>query len=131
MILADLERFEQGLIDPADFDHEAHVRMAYAMCAHYPFDEALARFARGLRALCARAGSPQKYHMTVTVAFLSLVAERRIATVASGWSDFIAANAELLDTRHLESWYPRDMLASPLARETFVLPRPANATRVA
>lgn len=126
MTIEGLERFERGMIDPATFDHRAHVRTAYSMCTHYSFDEALVRFARGLRALCARTGSPEKYHMTITVAFLSVVAQRRITANASDWDEFIAVNADLLDRRSLESWYPQGELASPLARETFVLPRCAG-----
>ena len=127
MTIEGLERFERGMIDPATFDHPAHLRMAYSMCVHYPFDEALVRFARGLRALCARAGSPGKFHMTITAAFLSVVAQRRITTNASDWGEFIAVNADLLDRRSLESWYPHAELAAPLARETFVLPHRARS----
>lgn len=112
-----------GTIEPAAFGHAARVQMAYAMSAHYSFDEALVRYARGLRALARRAGQPGKFHMTITVALLSLIAGRRITAKAADWSAFIAANPDLLDRQGLDSWYDHGELAAALARETFVLPR--------
>lgn len=122
----ELAAFARGAIDPADFDHTAHLRVAFAMAGRYAFDEALARYSRGLRRLCARAGRPDRFHMTITVAFLALVAERRADADAPGppetWATFAARNPDLLDRGCLERWYDRATLASARARQGFVLP---------
>lgn len=121
---AGLAEFEAATLDVAAFDHAEHVRMAYLMLARHPFDEALARYAGALRRIAAGAGVPEKFHMTITVAFLALVAERmeRDGEAGSDWESFAARHPELLDRRCLTRWYAPGVLASAVARRTFVLP---------
>ena len=120
----ELALFEAGLRDPAGFGHREHVRVAYEMLARYPFDRAVARYARGLRRMAARAGAPGKYHATVTVAFLALVGERRAAGDDGGWEAFARSNPDLFDPGCLRRWYDPERLASAVARATFLLPEP-------
>ena len=124
---AELARFEAGAVDETTFSHAEHVRLAFEMLQRLPFDAALARYAAGLRRLATRVGRPERYHATITVAFLAAVAERRARSGAATWNDFQAAAPELLDRRCLERWYPAELLASDLARGTFVLPPAAGA----
>jgi hypothetical protein len=119
---ARLARFEAGLFGGDELSHAEHVRLAFEMLGRHPFDEALARYAAGLRRTTERLGVTGRYHMTITVAFLALVGERRHATGAATWEAFAVAAPELLDRRVLERWYPPDVLASGMARATFVLP---------
>jgi hypothetical protein len=119
---AELAALEAGTIDEATFVHAEHVRLAFEMLGRHPFDQALARYAAGLRRLSTRLGRPERYHATVTVAFLAAVAERRERTGAGTWDAFAAAAPELLDRRCLERWYPAELLSSDVARRTFVLP---------
>jgi hypothetical protein len=119
----ELRQFELGVHDHTQLDHAEHVRVAYEMVTRYPFDEALHRYSVGLRRLTARVGLTGKFHTTITVAFLSLVAERHAVTKAECWSDFVRVAPDLFDRQCLERWYPRSVLASGLAQATFVLPR--------
>ncbi len=121
---AELAAFAAGEIAPADFPHREHLRFAYELLARFSFGETLQHFERGLQHLAARAGKPQLYHQTITVAFLSLVAQRRAERPAPNWGAFIAANADLLDKDVLLRWYAPEELASDLARTVFCLPRP-------
>jgi len=73
----ELLALEMGRLDPARFPHPEHVRLGYEMLGRYSFGEALTRFSRGLKLLTAKAGRPEVYHETVTVAFLALINERR------------------------------------------------------
>jgi hypothetical protein len=73
----DIAAFERGSVDPAAFPHAAHVRLGFEMLGRYDFGEAVSRFSRGLRLLANKAGKPQLYHETITVAFLAIIAERR------------------------------------------------------
>jgi hypothetical protein len=120
----ELVALETGALDPATFPHREHVRLGYEMLGRYPFGEAVARFSRGLRLLAAKAGRPEVYHETITVAFLALISERRAETKQDNWSEFKAINSDLLDKRCLERWYEAEQLSSDLARQTFCLPRP-------
>ncbi len=118
----ELLAFETGRLDPAKFPHREHLRFGYEMLARQSFGEAVSRFSRGLRLLTAKAGRPQVYHETITVAFLALINERRMRGGAENWSEFAQDNADLFDKGCLERWYPAEQLRSDLARRTFCLP---------
>ena len=119
----EIRRFESGKVDPAQFPHSEHVRIGYGMLRLYSFGEAIARFSSGLKLLAAKAGKPQIYHETITVAFLALINERRANGATQTWSEFKASNPDLFDKRCLEKWYGAEQLGSDLARRTFCLPR--------
>jgi hypothetical protein len=114
--------FETGALDPAQFPHSEHVRLGYEMLGRYSFGEAIFRFSGGLKLLAAKAGKPQVYHETITVAFLALINERRAGSATRTWSEFRANNADLFDKRCLEKWYGAEQLGTDLARRTFCLP---------
>jgi hypothetical protein len=123
--LPELERFVRGELDPAQFPHREHVRMAYEMLRRHDFAETVLHYSRALRAMTARAGKPQAFNQTVTIAFLSLVAERM--QESGGAADFdalVRAHPELLDKAALTRWYRPERLASEAARHTFLLPEP-------
>ena len=120
----ELRALETGALDPAMFPHPEHVRLAYEMLERHPFGEAVTRFSRGLRLLAAKAGRPEIYHETITVAFLAVIGERRARVQDAGWNEFKANNSDLLDKRCLDRWYDADYLCSDLARKTFCLPTP-------
>jgi hypothetical protein len=70
-------------------------------------------------------GKSDRYHETITWAFLLLIRERiaragRLQT----WTEFSAANEDLLSWEHniLKKYYRERTLASALARSTFLLP---------
>jgi hypothetical protein len=121
----ELRAFQSGTLDPAKFPHAAHVRLGYEMLGRHSFGEAVDRFSRGLKLLVAKAGRPQVYHETITVAFLALINERRARGGAQDWAEFKKTNPDLLDKRCLEKWYSAEELASDLARRTFCLPQGA------
>jgi len=119
----ELREFEAGRLDPAGFRHRDHVRLGYELLCRYSLGDAITRFSSGLRFLAAKAGRPQLYHETITVAFLALINERRVDGTAANWPDFEKANPDLLDKRCLEKWYGAEQLQSDLARRAFCLPR--------
>jgi hypothetical protein len=120
----ELVALETGALDPALFPHPEHVRLAYEMLGRHPFGEAVTRFSRGLRLLAAKAGRPEVYNETITVAFLALIGERRARARQTDWREFKMNNSDLLDKRCLDPWYDADLLRSDVARTTFCLPRP-------
>ena len=121
----DLERFVRGEIAAAGFPHREHVRMAFEMLRRHDFAETVLHFSRALRSMAQQAGRPQAFHQTLTIAFLSLIAER----LEDGhWEDFGAFardNPDLLDKGTLARWYRPERLAGERARRTFLLPEPA------
>ena len=118
-----LADFEADKVNPASFPHRAHVHVSYELLERHAFPEALLHLARGLRRLAAKAGRPEVYHETITAAFLALIAERRLSGRYADWEDFAARNPDLFRKELLEEFYAPGVLKSPVARQTFVLPR--------
>jgi hypothetical protein len=122
----ELAQFVRGEIDAAAFPHREHVRMAFEMLRRHDFAESVWLFSRSLRAMTAKAGKPHAFNQTVTVAFLSLIAERMEGATQADFESFARANAELFDKAALARWYPRERLACEVTRRIFVLPQPAQ-----
>ena len=119
-----LQRFVRGEICAADFPHREHVRMAFEMLRCHDFAESVLHFSHTLRDMAARAGRPQAFNQTITVAFLAVIAARMQAAGDTDFAGFAAVNPDLFDRALLARWYRPEQLASPLARGSFVLPDP-------
>ena len=118
----ELQRFVRGEICAASFPHREHVRMAFEMLRRHDFAETVLHYSRALRAMAQRAGKPEAFHQTVTVAFLSLIAER---LEEGRWNDFTAFardNPDLLDKAAVGRRYRPERLAAHAARKVFLLP---------
>lgn len=117
-----LATFVSGDFDPRQFPHHEHVRMAFEMLRRHSFPETVLHFSQSLRQMTARIGKPEAYHETITIAFLSLVAERM--EEGEDFESFAAHNPDLFDKNVLKRWYRPERLAAKRARLTFVLPEP-------
>ena len=119
--LAALERCD---LPAEQFDHAAHIRAGYLYLRAAPFAEALGRIGAAIRRYATHLGKPDKYHETVTVAFLALIEQHRCERGDPGdWAAFARANPDLLAKDVLLGYYDQRELDSPMARRTFVLPR--------
>lgn len=118
----DLDRFLRGEVEPRGFSHREHLRMAFELLALRDFASAVADYSHALRALLARAGKPAAFHQTITIAWLSLVAERRERFAQTSFERFSALNSDLLESSLLNRWYAAEQLDCELARRIFVLP---------
>ena len=92
------------------------------MLDRYDFIEAYTRYASIIRTMAASLGALDKFNVTITLAFMSLVAERMNSGEFSDWSAFLAANPDLLNKEVLSHWYSNDRLASTAARSQFLMP---------
>lgn len=121
-----VRRFEDASLPPSSFRHREHLRVAWSYVRSLPFEEAAYRFVRGLRAYVAAHGAEDRFHATVTWAYLALLAELldEPKTRALPFEAFLAAHPELLDPRDgpIASRYPFGALAAGRARRVFVLP---------
>ncbi|MEQ9562702.1 MAG: hypothetical protein RLN69_09295 [Woeseiaceae bacterium] len=119
-----IAELEAGLIDPEQFDHQAHVFVAWSYLAEYPLAESIQRFTAALRRLTVKLGASDKYHETITWFYLIEIEKRRNAETSRSWPAFVLENADLLRRGGdvLRQHYSPALLASPLAREKFVLP---------
>ena len=92
-----LEQFERGDVDPALFDHEAHVYVGWLYVSRFGRDEAIRRFDAALRRLVTKIGAESKYNAMITWLFLVLIADR--AQDDEDWAAFRARNIDLIDDR--------------------------------
>lgn len=120
------DRFERLELDPSSFRHRDHVAAAYAMLRKYPFLEAMSRYANTIRTMATNAGAATKFHVTITVAFISLIAERMASSVHHDFEEFSRQNPDLFAADVLERFYPTERLESELARTIFVMPDPQS-----
>jgi len=118
-----LERFLRNEVDNRHFHHADHVRVGFELLRRERFCDAVATYRAALRKIAARAGNPDAYHETITVAFLALIAEHAAGAEHADFEAFAAANPELMDKSILQRWYGAERLGSNLARKTFILPR--------
>jgi hypothetical protein len=122
-----LERFENQTLSEAEFRHPDHVRLAWLYLRRLPLPEAISLFSSGLKKFATRFGKPDRYHETITLAYLLLINERIVRGPASNaWTDFAAHNADLFRWKGgvLDSYYRRENLTSDLARRVFIFPEP-------
>jgi hypothetical protein len=67
--------FERGEVAPSEFRHAAHLRLALAYLAESASEEeASAKMAAALRRFATAAGAADKYHHTLTVFWMRMVA---------------------------------------------------------
>lgn len=101
-----LAALESGTLPEPEFNHAGHVRAAWLYLRQGAFPEALARMSGALRNYAAVHGKPDRYHETITVAYLALINERLLLRGdAGGWRGFLEQNHELLDRRLLTHYY--------------------------
>jgi len=120
-----IEQFERGATAADSFHHADHVRLAFEYLRRYTALEALAMFSAALKRFAAAQGKAQRYHETITWAYLLLIRERRArAGHTQTWEEFAARNPDLLVWKGgvLAKFYRQETLDSDLARHMFVLP---------
>ena len=123
-----LRKFEARDIAPGTFHHSEHVEVAFEMLRKYPFLEATSRYIDTIRALARKAGAPEHFHVTITLALLSLIAERMTRAEYSGYQHFIQENTDLDSVDVLSRVYSSKRLRSDLARRVFLLPDEAGVS---
>jgi hypothetical protein len=116
-----LEQFESALLPGDRFHHAEHVRVAFLYLRRYPLLEALHKFSDSLRRFAVANGKPDRYHETITWAYMFVVHERMQQET---WEMFSRSNADLLDWRNsiLKKYYREETLASEKAKRQFVMP---------
>ncbi|MBL4756639.1 MAG: hypothetical protein JKY32_03045 [Rhizobiales bacterium] len=72
--------------------------------------------------MATKAGAPKKFNLTITIAFMSLIAERMAACDHEGYEDFMSLNLDLMAKDLLEKQYTPTRLYSDLARSVFLMP---------
>jgi hypothetical protein len=105
------------------FPHADHVRLTILYLTRYGRDETQKKLFEGLRRFAAAKGVPDKFHITMTIAWLDLVDDaRRRHPDASDPLALVTACPELLNRDALLRFYSPDRLLSDDARQRWVPP---------
>ena len=116
------QSFEACNIDANDFSHADHIGVAYEMLRRYDFLDASVRYSNSIKIIATNAGAAKKFNTTITLAFLSLIAERIQTTAHDSYEEFLEKNPDLFEGNVLTKWYSADRMQSDLAREVFLMP---------
>jgi hypothetical protein len=118
-----LRAFED-LSFPADlFHHREHIRVAWRYLKTFDATRAAEKMSEGIRRFANHHGATQKYHHTLTLAWMRLVAAALVETPEGYTFDqFLAAHLELKDTKLLDKYYSKELLQTAAAREGWVEP---------
>ena len=116
--------FESQQIEPAAFDHAAHVRLAYVYLCENSVDGAVAKMKGSLLAFLTHLGADlSKYHETITRAWVMAVDHfMNQSSDCASCADLVRINPQLLDSKIMLTHYSADVLFSAEARRAFVEP---------
>jgi 8-oxo-dGTP pyrophosphatase MutT (NUDIX family) len=122
-----LVSFEDCSLPHREWNHRAHVRVAFLYLSRWGLDEALDRMRSGIQAYNAahgvKDGPHMGYHETTTSAFMRLIDHAiRERGPYEDSHQFCERCPELLDRRVLLCYYTRDRIMQPEAQAGFVEP---------
>jgi hypothetical protein len=105
------------------FRHRQHINLAFLAIQRYGMPEAIAKICSWIRHISAYEQAPQKYHHTVSRAWVEIVAQHVAADPQStGFDIFAGRHPTLLDKRLLNRHYRSATLAAEPARRGWVEP---------
>jgi len=105
------------------FPHADHVRLTILYLTRYGRDETQKRLFEGLRRFAVAKGVPEKFHVTMTIAWLDLVDDARVRHPAANTpSALMTACPELLHRDALLRFYSPERLSSDDARQRWLPP---------
>jgi hypothetical protein len=118
----DLEILDEIIRSRGGFGHREHLELAWMYLRLYPMDEAAGVMAEALRHVAHRHGAEEKYHETLTRAWLHFVAVHIQRWGADSFEAFLEANPDLLNRKLIEHFYSHGLIFGGPARAAWVDP---------
>jgi hypothetical protein len=117
------QAMEACLIPGDAFHHRDHIRLAWIYLREAGPAEATGLIRETIQRYAAHHGAAQKYHETLTVAWLRLVdSAMRSTPGVESFDAFAARHAHLLDKDAPRTFYSAELLSSDRARAEWVEP---------
>jgi hypothetical protein len=114
---------EQLCIANANFHHRDHIRLAWAYLRNSNLPAAEQKITRCIRRFADFNGASRKYHHTITLAWMRIVAAAMRSTPAvHNFEEFAAAHPFLFNARLPWTFYSAVVLNSDAARTAWVDP---------
>jgi hypothetical protein len=104
------------------FGHRQHVQLTWLAVRSYGMPRAISLVSEGIQRTARYAGAPQKYHATVSRAWVELVGYHVDAHPGGDFDAFVDLNPALLDKRLLTRFYRPATLAAGRAKGGWVEP---------
>jgi hypothetical protein len=114
---------ERGETPNEGFPHASHLHVAWVYLAEsLSVQEAGDKMRATLRRFVGAAGKPQKYHETITLFWVYLLARARLDSGAERLEDVVHANPQLLENNFPLAYYSAERLFSDEARVSWTEP---------
>ena len=104
------------------FGHREHVHLTWLAVRRCGVPAAIGLVSDGIQRTARYAGAPQKYHATVSRAWVELVGHHALESGESDFTTFADRYPALLDKRLLTRFYRPATLAAPPAKNGWVEP---------
>ena len=114
---------ETAELPNARFRHREHVCAAVHFLRSFGYPAAEPRFVKTLSAYAASHGQADKFHVTITLAWMRLVAAALVANrSARSFRSFVAERPDLLDKGLIFRYYSRERIFADDARKSWIEP---------
>lgn len=118
----DLQTLHEILEARGGFGHREHLELAWTYLRRYPNDEAAKVMVAAIQRIARQHGAEDKYHETITRAWLHFVAVHIQRWGAESFEEFMDRNPDLLDRKLIEHFYSRELILTESARAAWVRP---------
>ncbi|MFE7189915.1 hypothetical protein [Kitasatospora sp. NPDC057541] len=124
--VADAPTFEalmaEAMATAGRFGHREHVHLTWLAVREYGVPAAVGVVGDGIRRTARNAGAPEKYHATISRAWVELVGHHATEPGEGDFTAFADRHPELLDKQLLTRFYRPATLAGAQARTSWVEP---------
>lgn len=119
-----IEQFENCILDPATFSHEAHLRLAWIHIQMFGVKQAKDNIQKQLQNFVAHVGAKDKYHETLTIASIEAVNHFMQKSISNNFDDFLIEFPQLTDDFKslINSHYSFDIFNSTKAKNEYLKP---------
>ncbi|HTM48223.1 MAG TPA: hypothetical protein VL285_06070 [Bryobacteraceae bacterium] len=115
--------FEACALPASGFHHREHVRVAWYYLRQLTYQEAVRRMLLSVRTFADFNGAASKYHHTLTVAWMRLVAAALASRPSDGgFEQFADAHPGLLDPATIGLYFSPERLREEAARSGWMAP---------
>jgi hypothetical protein len=104
------------------FGHSEHLEHAWTLLGCLPAPAASAAIHRLLRDVAARHGMRERFHATLTEAWIRVVARHRQLDPGRSFEEFLALHPALCDSQLIARHYGADVLTQSESRRSWVEP---------
>jgi len=117
-----IRAFESCTLPGESFRHREHLRLAWLYLRRLPHEDAAAAMEHGVRRYAAHHGAAQKYHHTMTLVWMRLVAAAMARHSCEDFDTLLRLHPALLDKGMPRRYYSAERLDSAAARAGWMEP---------